>query len=207
MIIKLTGNTSILNHHFKLGIANTDFHLALRSFVSTNFIPNVTEKNNKFYFKGVEHTIPTGQYDLKALKNYFKKNHELTLKEDDVGNKLLFEGIHQIDVQKENNICQLLGYPYSYPKINPVDSINVHCNLVSGQVVSEGYCYEQETDIISTFKMNTFFKQAIIYECSNPIYFPVHHNRINSIEIKITDENGDLINFGGAPITILLEIQ
>ena len=150
--------------------------------------------------------IPSGQYDLTNLKNYFEEKHKLTLKIDEIANKFIFEG-GQIDFQKPNNICELLGYPNSFPKLNTVDSINVHCNLVSGQIICEGYSYEQETNIISSFKPNSYFKEPIIHYPSNPIYFPVLHSQIHYIEIKITDENDELIDFGGAPIEIILEIK
>jgi hypothetical protein len=32
----------------------------------------------------------------------------------------------------------------------------------------------KETNIISSFKINSFFNHPIIYESSQPIYFPIH---------------------------------
>lgn len=211
MIIKIRGNQSIIRHHFKYSFPNDGFHLALLSFYSTNLIPNVTDKNNKLYLGDAEHSIPTGQYDINSLKSYFFDTFKINLKEDEINNRITIEENKTIDLKKENNICKLLGYSDSTlrcpPKFIPIDTINIHCNLANGQIVSGETFHHQETDIISTFKMNSYFRQPIIYESLRPVYFPVQHNQINFIEIKITDENNDLIDFDGAKITVILEIK
>lgn len=206
MIIKLTGTQSILKHSFRFGFLADEYQIALISFYSTNLIHNVTIKNNKFYFKDTVHSIPNGQYDINSIKNYFQKNFKVNIKENEINNRITFEDPSQINHEKEDNICKLLGYPDSIPKFIPVETINVHCNLASGQIISDEF--HLETDIISTIKMSgTYFKQPIIHEVLRPIYFPVQHKQIQSIEITITDENNNLINFEGAQITIILELR
>lgn len=207
MIIKITGDQSELKHKFQYNFLNDDFHIALRSFYTTNLIPNVTSKNNLFYYGDSQIAIPSGQFDFFDLESFIRTHCKVSLKLDKIRNKVSFESEKPIDSKRKKNICKLLGYPDSYPNFNPVDTINVHCNLANGQVISGGEFSHQETDIISTFKMKAYFREPIIYECSNPIYFPVQHNKISDIDIKITDENNDLINFNGAKITIILEIK
>lgn len=204
MIIKLTGNHSILKHHFQHNFLNENFHVTLLSFYSTNLIPNVTDKNNIFYFGANQILIPKGYYDIFDIETFIKNNCQITLRVNEIKNQVYFENNSDkpINYERKNNICKLLGYPNSYPNFLPVDTINVHCNLANGQSVIDG-----ETDIITTFKMNAHFREPIIYESLKPIYFPVQHNKIKDIEVKITNERNELIDFGGAKITIILEIK
>lgn len=205
MYIKLFGNKSPITHHFLHHFSNDDHSIGLVSFYSTHLIPNVTEKNNKLYYDQSILTIPTGQYDFYSLSQYIKKNVKIGMKMNKIKNMVEFNTAN-INIDKENNICKLLGYNNKTPFI-PVETVNVHCNLANGFVTKGGPLLHEETDIISTFKLSTPFRESIIYEPKNILYFPVQHNQIINIDIKITDENRELIDFGGANITVILHLK
>lgn len=207
MIIKLTGTQSVLKLSFQYNFLNDDFHVALVSFHATNLIPNVTNKNNILYLGDAEYSIPVGQYTIDSMKNYLQRTYKINIKDDEVKNRITFEDNKLINYEKDNNLCKFLGYPDSVPKFMAVDTFNVHCNIASGQIVGDENGLHKETDIISTFKVKSYFKEPMIYECRTPIYFPVQHARISTIEVKIMNENNELIDFGGALITVMLEIK
>ena len=181
MIIKLTSNKSILDFNFEYHYANEDLKIGLLGFYSTYLIPNFTEKNNKID----NITIPPGQYTFDSLKKVVKH-----LKYNEVTNKFNLSNV-------------VLNRPR---KLYPIETINVHCNLANGMVICNENIHK-ETNIISTFKINSQFKQPIIYEPKNFIYFPIQHRSLNKIEVKVCDENNNLIDFGEADITIILEIK
>lgn len=178
MIIKLTGNQSKLYFHFEHHFLNDGYKIGLIGFYSTYLIPNFTEKNNKIG----NIIIPPGQYTFDNLKKVVKN-----LKLNEVTNTF-------------NLSNEVLDRPR---KLYPIETINIHCNLADGMIV-EGH---KESDIISTFKINSQFKQPIIHEPKNILYFPVQRSSLNKIEIKICDQDNDLIDFGGADITVILEIK
>ena len=48
-------------------------------------------------------------------------------------------------------------------------------------------------------------EQRSVFE--KPFYYPIDQKRVKVIEISIKDEDGDLINFKRAPISLTLEIR
>lgn len=182
MIVKINGNTSILKLNFHHNFQDENFKIALLSFQSINLIPNFTEKNNK-----IGNTIiHPGQYTFDLLKKIVPN-----LKYNDVENKF-------------NLSNEVLDRPR---KLYPVENIKIHCNLVEEGMIRPNKHTHEETQIIFCFKINSEFKHPIIHEPTNPIYFSVQHRSISKIEIKICDQDDNLIDFGGAYITIILEIK
>ena len=201
MIIKITGKKSTLNYHFEHHFQNDILKVGLISFSSTNLIQNITEKNNKLYYDNSVLTIPKGQYNFTTLKS-FLENKGFNLKKKN--NEIDIESNHKIIKEGEKSIFKLLS---SSKKFIPVETINIHCNLADGMMIEGGKYHHKETDIICSFKMNSCFCHPIIYNPVHPIYFPIQHNNIYKIEVKICDENGELIDFNDANITIILEIK
>jgi len=74
-------------------------------------------------------------------------------------------------------------------------------------IVKNSNYTHRETGAIATFKTAAEFKHSIIYEPSYPLFFPITRNKIDEFEIKITDENESLIDFGGAQTTVLLQTK
>lgn len=179
MIIKLDGNKSILNLNLEYNFPNDNLKVGLLGFYSTNLIPNFVEKNDDVS----QISIPVGSYNLDSLKNFKCSNY-----------KTIPNALSPDEQTKQK-------------KINPIETVNIHCNLANGMIVCNNNMHT-ETNIISTFKLSaTEFKQLINYEPRNPIYFPLQHKSFNKIEIKICDQNDNLIDFGGVDITVVLEIK
>lgn len=178
MIIKLVGNKPTLIHNFEYNLPNDNFKIGFLGLYSTNLITNFVEKNDSI--SNIE--IHAGFYNLTSLKNLKNSNYE-TMSEMTSDEKAKSK------------------------KINPIETVNIHCNLADGMIVYNNNMHT-ETNIISTFKLiSTEFKQIINYEPRNPIYFPIQHKSFGKIEIKICDQDNNLIDFGGVDITIVLEIK
>lgn len=178
MIIKLVGNKPTLILNFEYNIPNDDLKIGFLGLYSTNLITNFVEKSEHLN----QFTIPPGEYNMDSLKKFKCSNYE----------EATIVSPNEVSKQK---------------KINPIETINIHCNLADGMIVCNNNMHT-ETNIISTFKLtSTEFKQIINYEPRNPIYFPLQHKSFNKIEIKICDQNDNLIDFGGVDITVVLEIK
>jgi hypothetical protein len=178
MILKVTGNTSVLEFIFEYHIFNDNLEIAILGFYSTHLIPNFTNKNNKIG----NITVPPGQYTLYSLKEIIRD--------------LTFNEVHN----KFNLSNEVLDRPR---KLFPIETVNIHCNIANGMITTN----HKETDIISCFKISETFRQPISYEPTNIIYFPVQHRSIHKIILKVCDQDDNLIDFNGADITIILEIR
>ena len=92
-------------------------------------------------------------------------------------------------------------------KYVPFDTINVFCNLADGMIVMKDDHNHEETDLIATFRTRATFREPIIYEPADSQFFPVHNKKIKKVQVQIKNENGELIDFGGAPVTVILSIK
>lgn len=70
--------------------------------------------------------------------------------------------------------------------------------------IKDNEYYHSETNIIASFKPILEFGEPIIYEPKYPLFLPIHYN-IHKFYVTVTDENNSLIDFNGAPLTIILE--
>ena len=93
------------------------------------------------------------------------------------------------------------------PKYIPFDTINVFCNLADGMIVMKDDHNHEETDLIATFRTRATFREPIIYEPADSQFLPVHNKKIKKVQLQIKNENGELIDFGGAPVTVILSIK
>ena len=173
MIIKLTGNSSILTYHFEYHFQNDNFKIGLLGFYSTNLIQNITEKNNKLTYGGF--SIPPGQYNFNSLKLFLQEKGFLLVNRN---GELDIESQEDMDKKGKNSIFKLLK---STKKFLPVETVNIHCNLCNGMLVEGGKFHHKETDIIAAFRMNSYFNHPIIYNPVHPIYFPIQNSNIYKI--------------------------
>ena len=89
------------------------------------------------------------------------------------------------------------------PKITEINSIVIHCDIIEG-----GYVNGKLTNLIFSFPAFTVpigYRLNVIPQTL--IYFPITRKTIHSINIRITDEKGKEINFGGEEIMIDLLVR
>ena len=210
---------------------NKNFQIALTSFSTFNTIQNVIkDTNDQFKYsndKGKTWKVLTflpGSYEVESISNEIKRHLGIPFKDkkqlqflaETAVNRisLTLDENHQVDFNHDRSLSKLLGfnkqtYKQGYhlgekiPKITEINSIVVHCDIIEG-----GYVNGKLTNLIFSFPA---FTVPIGYRLNviptTLIYFPITRKTINSINIRITDEKGKEINFGGEEIMIDLLVR
>lgn len=231
--ITLNGDSSELacNLFPPLEVENNS-EIALISFQGYNSIPNITPSNNcvailvrqgaiqddDFYNHYIE--IPTGSYEVSAIETYIKNNlpeevkfFELkpnltTLKcelkcsnavsfavANSIGPMLGFTGLIEYDANVMHESEQII-------KITSVNCINVSCNLITSSFVDGTLSHN-----IHQFYPHVNPGYKITEIPRHLVYYPLTTNFITHVELRITDQKGNLIDFRGEPITIRLHMK
>lgn len=191
-----------------------------------NSIPNVEAGvNNKFHFNfnNTSYTIgiPTGTYEISAIEKYlrsqlFYKSEELVLHLTPNHNtlKTLIKASFEVDFSQSHSIGPLLGFnkvilqankthiSNNIIDINPVNSISVECNIVSGS-----YNNGKPSHTLHTFSPLVAPGYKIVETPSPVIYLPINTNYIDNISVRLVDQAGRLISFRKERITICLHIK
>jgi hypothetical protein len=220
--VTITGNTSILRaDYFPPIVLNEDYVCGLISLDTYHTIPNVETENNLFHIGANVIEIPIGSYELTDIAKLISDEYEQYNK-GVVEIKANYNTLHteikssteNIYFDKERTIGSLLGFSKRvlYPekqeqsddpiKITNLNSIMVECNIISGS-----YINNQSAHIIHQFSINVSPGYKINETPSNVIYLPVNVKQINSIVLRIVDQDCKLINFRGETITIRLHLK
>lgn len=208
---------------------DSEYVIGLINFEAFNSIPNIDSTNNKFYIDGKDpFEIPEGSYEIsdinKLLKRHFKDPRERARGQDyytfiDIkgNNNTLHTEIKcdkVINFKPEDSIGKLLGYEPRKLKANKVEvsdhpanilkvnAVCIHCSLVSGS-----YRNNEEVHIIHQMFPNVDPGFKIVDSPNSVIYLPINTRVINSITIKILDQDGNSINFRGEVVTIRLHLK
>lgn len=220
--IGMAGSTSELISYLEPPLIlapSKEYQIAMVDFTAYNSIPNIYPGNNKFYYdNGKEIVIPTGSYEITAISDYLAAalgEGKLELKANN--NTLTCElwCYYEIDFNPEDSIGGMLGFSsnkYQSQKtyysdipvnINKVNSINIVCNIVTNSF-SNG----KGNHVIHSFYPSVPPGHKILETPSNLIYLPINKSdKIDHINLNITDQDGNLINFRGEQIFIRLHIK
>lgn len=218
----LNGNSSILTSRYFPPIElspDKNYVLGLVEFLTYHSIPNIDIGKNKFYIGDTVITIPTGAYDIADIEQFLTKvltpkGITLSLKPNNNTLRSVIHSSEPIDFTKSDSIGAWLGFsskildkniehesdlPVSILKI---ESIRVECNIIGGS-----YLNDQKVHTIHQFfpRVNPGFK--IIEIPAKVIYLPITVKCIDFLELRIVDQDGDLINFQGEDITIRIHIK
>jgi len=191
--------------------------------------------NNTFrYYNGSvwrDITLPDGNYQINDLNVYLhdkmvenndyttntdgEKEYSINLLPNEVTIKVRVElsDSYQIDFST-SDLNELLGfekqiYTTTVESPNRVDitrginSLLIHCSLVNNS-------YDNGTagDILYTFTPQVSRGSSIHVEPNNPIYVPISlASQINTINMRITDQQNRVIDFNGEPVTYFLLIR
>lgn len=227
--ITLHGNSSELSCDiFPPLEVNENAVLCLLSLQTNHSIPNIEPGCNTIGFRdGVTRivTIPTGAYELASLAAMIRKLlppgvDDFRLEANKNTLKCLLNCSHDIDFTIENNISKLLGFKnkiYSGSQNNvtvmphesdelvnimKINTIKVECNLISGSF----------SDGLPSQTVHEFFPSVppgykIIEVPRHLVYYPLNTTSINQVNITLKDQDDNLINLRGEPITIRLQIH
>ena len=230
-VLKLSGNTSVLKaNYFPPIILDGEFEVAVISMETWNSIANITSKNNKFYYdQNREITIPEGSYEISDIEKYLarqlKAEHVKHPIADFGEEAIILEGNHStfkteilcryaIDFTKPDNIGSILGFdkvvlePFKRHestgliKILTVEALPVECNLITNSFSNSKRSrdlYSCSLDEPPGYKIHDTPK--------NLLYLPVTVREITEIELRLVDQDGNLVDLRGELTTIRLHLR
>lgn len=222
LTLTVTGNTSVLTvDYFPPINLSTDYVCGLIDFQTYNSIPNIDQRNNLLHLGDLTIKIPVGSYEIDDINEYiteYLKSHDhhsksfsLNANNNTLKSEIL--STEAVDFDQNNSVGSILGFQRE--KLNPgylhksqlpvnivkVNSIHIECNIVCGSFLnhkSVHTIHEFSPSVPPGYKINEVPR--------NVVYLPVNVRRITSLTLKITDQDGDLINFQGEKITIRLHL-
>lgn len=222
--LTLSGTSSVLEAQYFPPIellSNKKYTLGLVELLTFNSIPNIDTGCNKFYINNQVIVIPTGSYEISDIESYLhqalkKKSVNTSLEIKPNGNTLRSEIFSNatIDFTPSDSIGKLLGF--SQRKLSPnskhisdfpvsilkINSLRVECSITSG-----AYINNQQVHTIHEFFPVSPPGYKIIEVPSQVIYLPVAVKCIDNVQLRIVDQDGDIVNFRGEVITIRLHIK
>lgn len=200
-----------------------DYGLGLVGFYSYNALQNIHEGNNKIYFPGKKTVcIPSGAYEISSLNDYIRSH----LDESDGGEdsfsltantntlQCIIKSSYSIDFTHSDSIGRMLGFSRKIleanethesdieVKISPATNVRIQCNITGGS-----YLNGRQDHTIFEFALEAEPGELIVKEPSSVLYLPVISKRIEDIALWMTNQNGDLINFGKEEVSIRLELK
>lgn len=210
---------------------NRVWEAALLDFTSYNSIPNITEDvNNKFHYykeKKLNGTyqsmetiaLDTGSYEVESINDELQNKLGKDNIEIKANNSLLRTEIkskYYIDFTQQHSIGTLLGFPNNIKILQPnktyigpesvnimkVNTINIMCNIVHGS-------YKNGTNqhILHTFYPTVPPGFKIVEKPHNLVYLPLNTTYISDIEVNISDQDENPVDFRGEDISLRLHIR
>lgn len=204
-----------------------EYALGLIGLHTYNTIPNIYEGKNKFYYGDDKVlTIPTGAYEITDIESYLQdslatatsdtdaKGRILSLKANNSTLKCEILSKVAIDFTKDDSIGRMLGFSKEVLEaavkhesnmpiqIIKVVTIRVECNITTAAFYDTRLShtlYEFAPSVEPGFSINI--------EPKNIIYLPINTTRIDSITLKLLDQDGDPVDFRNETIVIRLELK
>ena len=215
---------------------NEQFKIAVTFLTGYNGIFNVTDKNNKFYFKKaikdedfIQIRISEGAYEIESLDNEIKRiiiekgyytetNYpfRITPNFSTLGNivEILTPG-PQISFVFDDSIGSLLGFneilvwgKYNLSD-NPVDILSFD-NIFIECNIAQGVIFKgKRSGIIHNFTMDVDpgYKYIETFRGGVQWYMMESKDIISSICFKLKNENNEIVSFNGQSITFRLSIK
>lgn len=227
----LEGTSNVLSAAYHPPIEldpNYKYALGLIGLHTFNTIPNITTKNNKFYYDGDKViSIPPGAYEITDIEAYLQntlanstsssekeKNAIISLKPNNNTIKCELKSRFEIDFTHEDSIGRTLGFSAKLLTANTkheselpvriikVLTIRVECNITTG-----AYSNTCLSHVLYEFAPSVEPGFAINIEPRNIIYLPIHINSIENITISLIDQDGEPVDFNSERIVIRLELK
>ena len=201
-----------------------EYEIALVDLETYYSFPNISNHNNIIDYYNISTqelkriTIPKGSYGytdlVKEINSQLNGVDAFTI----TANTNTFKTILEIKPNYrvrflENSLKTVLGFTgevydagthisENVINIMSITSILIHINIINGSYV-EG----SKKPVIYSFypKVNPGYK--IIQKPHNPIYLPVYIKDINNINVRITDQNNNLLDLRGEEVVIRFHIS
>lgn len=218
----LSGNSSVLEAYYFPPIEllpNRKYVLGLIQLSTFNSIPNIDVTNNNIKIGNDDITLPIGSYELEDIEEYIKKSlkekdTKFSLKANNNTLKSILESNKPVDLRVKNSIHKVLGFSNILlepnqihtsslnVKILKVNTLRIECNITTG-----AYINNKSVHTIHEFFPSVPPGYRITEAPRTVIYLPVNIQTIDFLQLKIVDQDNELINFRNEIITIRLHLK
>lgn len=222
LTLTISGASSVLESEYFPPIelsSHKNYVLGLIELLTFNSIPNIDKDHNKFYVGEEVVSIPTGSYEIEDIESYLQsvlvtKNIDISIKPNNNTLRSNVKCNRDINFKPEDSIGRILGFTPRVLEANvfhesnlpvailKVNALRVECNITTG-----AYINGRKVHTIHEFFPIVPPGYKIVEVPSNVIYLPIAVNTIDHIQLRIVDQDGDLVNFRGEIITIRLHIK
>jgi len=228
--ITLNGNSSNLSCDFFPPIeVSKNAKICLLSLQTNNSIPNINDKCNQIgivHIKSTKnivkdvYTIPTGSYELNELETVIKQilldtetTFELKANNNTLKCEMKCSGI--VDFSMDNSIGPLLGFTANkkyeanvrHQSSSLVNMTKINCIYIESNLVAGSFNNGRECHILHEFYPNVPPGYKIIEIPKHLVSYSLNCTTINQISLALKDQNGQLIDLRGEPVSIRLLIQ
>lgn len=202
-----------------------EYSAALVNLETFNSIPNIEEGCDTLHYidnsgKPAFIKIPTGAYEIrdieKYLQDHFDSADQIKIRANVNTLKSEIKCKYRLDFSKSNSIGPMLGFVKRSDDLKAdewhisdktvdilkVSVVRVECNLVSGSYINS---YEAHT--LHEFFPNVPPGVKIIEVPSHPIYLPVRAKSIDTLSVRLVDQNGSPVNFRDEIVTLRLHLR
>lgn len=212
----LTGNTSVLTaSYFPEILLTAPTEVGLLNFTTFYSVNNIKRCEIVFDERFII-VLESGIYslsDLKTIINSQLRSDRISIEADTVTHRVHLSCTTNFKLEPQ--LSKLLGFSETnflknkiyksdlIVNILPINLIQVELNIARG-----GFLNEKEGKSIYAFIPSDVPHGFRINQTPEPvIYYPVITNTISNISLKITDQEGELIDFQGEQITVRLHFR
>lgn len=220
--LSLSGTSSILEAQYFPPIElspRKNYVLGLVELLTFNSIPNIDIGNNKFYVGAEEIVLPTGSYEIEDIENYLRevlasKGINISIRPNNNTLRSVIKCDRAINFQPSDSIGPLLGFAprvleanSSHDSDQPVGILKINALRVECNITSGAYINGQPVHTIHEFFPAVPPGYKIIEVPSQVIYLPIVVKCIEHLQLRIVDQDGNLVNFRGEVISIRLHLK
>ena len=237
MLIDMNKSTHEENLFQPLQTNNKQFKIAVTFLTGYNGIFNITNSNNKIYFKKtntdedgfIQITIPPGAYEIEALhkvlkriiiseEHYTQTNYPFNIKPNFSTLGSIIEISQQgpiISFMFNDSIRDLLGFNartlYEVYNLSPdpVDIISFKNIFIEADICRGMIFKSKRSGIIMNFTMSVSpgYKYICRFEGGVQWYMMESKDIISSVSFKLKNEDGCLVSFNGQSLSFRLTIK
>lgn len=220
LTLKARGSVLKANYFPPIDLSTGVWSIALIGLETFNSIPNIASSNCRLHLSsGLVIEIPHGAYDISDLDVYLRQHvpgFELRANVNTLKTEIRTTS-ESIDFTKEGSIGSLLGYSKTrilaanetefQASDNPIDILPISSISVECSASTNAFLNNKLVHSIYAFFPIVGHGYKIVETPATPIYMPVILQTLDSIELRVVDQDERLIDFRGEEIIIRLHLK
>ena len=214
--------------------ASKKYEMALFNLETYFSFPNLDATNNHLRYSPdsgvtwVDVNVPEGCYEITDINDYLQRimkenghydaeneqpNVSIEPNTNTLKSVLTIAPNYRVDFSSNNSIRTVLGfnrqvYTEGYIESEQIVNImNVTSLRVTSDIIGASYTNGTTANVIYSFFPNVGPGYKIIEVPTNLVYLPITLDKISSMETKLTDQNGKLVNLRGEELSIRFHIR